>query len=268
MSYQFPDSGSPFSPEPEQKQRGCFFYGCIFASVLLGLILLLFGLASWATYRAANEFVRQYAEDAPAPIPVVEKPAAEVDAIKARIDKFFEDLAAGTATEPLALTADEINALIAAIDEIKGIAAVEFVGENIRAKVSMPLARLPFPIGTLFGGKFLNGTATIDARVVDGHPVVTLVALEAKGKRVPDAFLASLRGQNFAEDLDKNPDAAAAIGRLQSIAVKDGKLIFTPKRPGKPEEPAKEEKAEEPKKAEPAKTADPPKPPDEPSAPK
>ncbi|HEY2154881.1 MAG TPA: hypothetical protein VGH33_04580 [Isosphaeraceae bacterium] len=249
MSYQFPDAGSPFPYEPERKQRGCLFYGCLFAAILLGLILLLVGLAGWATYRAADQFVQQYAEDAPVPIPVVEKPAAEVDAIKARMRAFSESLNTGNATEPLELSADEINALIAAVPQFRGIAAVELVDGNIRGKVSFPIERMPF--GALFKGKYLNGTATIDARIVDGHPVVTVVGLETKGKRVPDAFLVSIRGQNFAQDIDK--DTAETIGRLRSIEVKDGKIIYTPKPPAKEEEPA----AAEPK--EPTKAPEPPK---------
>ncbi len=203
---------------------------------------------------------------------MVEKPPAEVDAIKARIKKFSESLGDGTASEPLELTADEINALIASVPEFRGIAAVELVDGNIRGKVSFPIERMPF--GALFKGKYLNGTATIDARIVDGHPVVMLVGLETKGKRVPDAFLASVRGQNYAQDIDE--DTAEAVGRLKSIEVKDGKLIFTPKPPGKPEpagaEPKEAAKAPEPpmeetpkaeaKKPAPARPADSPKPPE------
>ncbi len=272
MSYQFPDGGSPFPYEPQSRQRGCLFYGCIFSAVLLGLILLVIGLGGWAIYREANQFVTKFAEDSPAPIPVVEKPPAEVEAIKARIRTFSKSLGAGTATEPLELTADEINALIASVPEFRGIAAVELVDGNIRGKVSFPIERMPF--GALFKGKYLNGTATIDARIVDGHPVVMIVGLETKGKRVPDAFLASVRGKNYAEDIDE--DTEDAIGRLKSIEVKDGRIVFTPKPPGKPEpadaEPKEPAKAPEPpkegppkaeaKKPEPARPPDSPKPPE------
>lgn len=272
MSYTFPDTGSTFPYEPERKQRGCLFYGCIFSAVLLGLILLLIGLMGWLTYRWADQFVKQFADDAPAPIAVVEKPDVEVDAIKARIKAFTESLGAGEATEPLELTADEINALIGARPEFRGIAAVELVDGNIRGKVSFPMERMPF--GTLFKGKYLNGTATIDAHVVDGHLVVMLVGLESRGKRVPDSFLVSIR-QGFAQRVDEHVDDMGATGRLKSIEVKDGKLIITPKPPGKPEpaEAAPKEAAKAPaskegipnaeaKKSEPAKAPDPSKSPE------
>ena len=119
-THPFPDSGSPFPPDPERKRRGCFFYGCIVAVVIGALILLLVGLATWATYRATSQFIEQYAEDKPAPIPVVERPEPEVKALGARIDAFADALSAGKATEPLSLTSDEINALIAAVPESQG----------------------------------------------------------------------------------------------------------------------------------------------------
>jgi hypothetical protein len=98
-----------------------------------------------------------------------------------------------------------------------------------------------FPINTLFKGKYLNGTATIDAHVIDGRPAVMLVGLEAKGKRVPDSFLTSIRGPYFAQDIDEDGNAVEAIGRLKSIEVKDGKLILTPKPAGKEEPEAKKD---------------------------
>lgn len=240
----FPDSGSPFPPDPERKRRGCFFYGCIVAIVIGVLVLLLVGLGTWATYRAASQFVEQYAEDKPAPIPVVERPAPEVEALGARIDAFGDALSAGTATGPLSLTSDEINALIAAVPELRGVIAIELVGDKVRGQLSFPVERLGFPIGILFPGKYLNGTATIDARLVDGRPFLAVLDLEAKGKPVPESFLGAIRGKNLAEGLDDDPKIAQAIRRLESVSVKDSKLILTPKSPaepeaGKPEEPAK-----------------------------
>ena len=85
-----------------------------------------------------------------------------------------------------------------------------------------------------------------------------LIGLEAKGQRVPDAALASIRGQNLAEGIEKDEDVGAAVGRIESITVKGGKLILTPKPPAKPGEPAKDaakggEPAKEAKPDEPAK---------------
>lgn len=254
MSTQPPSPADTFAPEPPKRPRGCLFYGCLFAAVLAAIVLLLVGLATWTTYRAASRFV----EDAPAPIPVVERPEPEVEAISARIDTFSDALAAGEATGPLALSADEINALIASFPEFKGRVAVDFAGDKFRAKLSIPLERLGFPIGTLFPGKYLNGTATLDARIVDGRPVVTVDAIEAKGKPIPDAFLDSIRGQNLMEGIEQDAKASQTIGRLESIAVKDGKLVLTPRPPDRPKPPAGPTPAPA-KSDEPARTAEPPK---------
>ena len=261
-THPFPDPGSSLPPEPERKPRGCLFYGCITAIVIGVLVLLLVGLGSWGAYRAASQFVEQYADDKPAPIPVAERPAAEVEALGDRIDAFGDALSAGTATEPLSLTSDEINALIAAVPELRGVIAIELVGDKVRGQLSFPVERLGFPIGTLFPGKYLNGTATIDARFVDGRPFLAILDLEAKGKPVPETFLGAIRGQNLATGLDDDPKIAKALRRLESATVKDGKLILTPRPPGKPTGPAEPPSDKPTEPAEPpdgAKPADPPK---------
>lgn len=264
MATQPPFASEMHHPEPPRKQRGCLFYGCIVAAVLVGIILILVSLVTWSLYRGASQIVAQYAEDTPAPIPVVERPAPEVDAIKARMEEFSDALAAGKATEPLTLSSDEINAVIASVPEFKGIFAVDLAGDKLRGKLSFPIERLGFPIGTLFPGKFINGMATLDARVVDGRPVVTIDAIEARGKPLPDEVLKSIRGQNIFADIENDPKMAASIGRLESIAVKDGKLILTPRPPAKPEPPAKPDDSDKPAKAksvERAKPSDQPQPP-------
>jgi hypothetical protein len=268
MTTQPPFPAETYTPEPPRKQRGCLFYGCIVAALLVGIVVILVSLTAWSLYRGASQIVEQYAEDAPAPIPVVERPAPEVDAIKGRIDTFSDALADGKAAEPLALSADEINAVIASVPEFKGLFAVDLSGDKLRGKLSLPLDRLGFPIGTLFPGKFLNGTATLDARVVDGRPVVTIDAIEARGKPVPDEFLKSIRGQNLFADIEKDPKMAASIGRLESIAVKDGKLILTPRPPAKPEPPAKPDEPARPAEAKAADPARPPAPADQPGPPR
>ena len=53
------------APEPPQKKRGCFFYGCI-VSTCLGLLILVVGVIGVLAVRnAINNFVRAYTDTAP-----------------------------------------------------------------------------------------------------------------------------------------------------------------------------------------------------------
>lgn len=240
----FSEADSSLPPAPERKPRGCLFYGCITAIVLGVLVLLLVGLGSWAAYRGVSQFVEQYAEDRPAPIPVTERPVAEVEDLKARVAAFLDAVESGKPTAPLALSADDINALIATMPEFRGLIAIELAGDKVRGRLSLPTERLGFPIGTLFPGKFLNGTATIDARVVDGKGFLSIVDLEAKGKPIPAAYLDAFRGKNLLEGIEDDNDIAKALRRLKSVTVRDGKLILIPLPPPGPDPAKKEEPAE------------------------
>jgi hypothetical protein len=242
---------TPSPPEPERKPRGCLFYGCLVALVLGLLLLLLVGLGTWAAYRVTNQFLQDFGEDAPAPIPVAERPAADVEALRTRIDAFGEALAAGTATEPLTLTSDEINALIASVPDWKGVIAIELDGDKVRGQLSFPVARLGFPIGTLFPGKYLNGTVTIDARLVDGRPFLAIVEIQARGKPIPENVLNAIIGPNIVEGIENDPKLAPSLRRLRSITVKDSTLILTPMPPPKPEaQPVEPDRPKEPARPE------------------
>ena len=52
-----------FSPEHYEappRQRGCFFYGCIIASVLALLMAILVAVIAFVGYRMLNQWVNEY----------------------------------------------------------------------------------------------------------------------------------------------------------------------------------------------------------------
>ena len=75
----------------------------------------------------------------------------------------------------------------------------------------------------------MNGEAEFNVRFKDGVLFVTISSLEINGKPVPDEFFNSFRGQNIAKDANTNPKYAQAIRNLESVEIKDGKLIITPR---------------------------------------
>jgi hypothetical protein len=56
-------------------------------------------------------------------------------------------------------------------------------------------------------------------------------SLEVRGKPVPRNIMREVTAQNLAERFNADPRAAVGLKRLQSIEVKDGKLIVTAKKP-------------------------------------
>ena len=88
----------------------CLLYGCL-GSVLL--ILLVCGGAGLGGYFWATGLIKNYTAEAPEELPVVELSEEEVEQIKQRSVAFKEAIEEGETPEPLVLTADEINDLMA-----------------------------------------------------------------------------------------------------------------------------------------------------------
>jgi hypothetical protein len=215
-----------FTPEPPYavpKQRGCFFYGCIIASVLAVLTVILLGALAWIAYRFASQMIDQYTATTPRELPKVEMPAEQRQTLKERVEAFRKAVEAGTATEPLVLTSDDLNALIDDNPELKGIIYVKVEGDEVKGQVSIPLDKLNFP---MVRGRYLNGEADLKASLSDGVLIVTLDSVEVNGVKVPDDVMKGIRQQNLAKDAYKDEKTSEMIRKLESLEIKDGKITL------------------------------------------
>jgi hypothetical protein len=219
-----------FTPEPPQampRQRGCFFYGCIIALVLALLMAILIAVSTYFLFRFADQTVKEYTATAPQELPKVEMPAENRQALKDRVEAFRTAADEGTSTEPLVLTSDDLNALIEEDEDLKGKIFVKIVGDEITGQVSIPLDPLAKgPFRAMFQGRYLNGKADLKASLQNGVLMVTLDSIEVNGKKPPEELLAQLRQENLAKDAHRNPKFAGSIRKLESLEVKDGKIIL------------------------------------------
>jgi hypothetical protein len=215
-----------FSPEQYEappRQRGCFFYGCIIASVLAVLMLILLGIAIYVGYRFLAQQIDQYTSTSPIELPKLEMPAEQRQAVKERFESFKKAVDDGTPIEPLVLTSDDLNALISENEDLKGTIYVTVDGDEVKGKVSWPLDKLG--IG-MVRGRYLNGEADLKASLQNGVLIVTLDSIEVNGKKPPEEFLQSLRQQNLAKDMYKDEKNAAMIRKFESLEIKDGKITI------------------------------------------
>jgi hypothetical protein len=214
-----------FTPEQYQappRQRGCFFYGCIIASVLALLMAILIGILAFVGYRALSGLVNEYTATAPEQLPKVEMAAEQRQALKDRVEAFRKAVNEGKATEPLVLTGDDLNVLIEDNAELKGTIFVKIEGDELKGRVSIPLDKLPLP---MFKGRYLNGEAALKASFFDGELIVHMEEIEVKGKKPPEDAMKGFRQQNLAKDLFKDPENAKMLRKLESLEIKDGKII-------------------------------------------
>lgn len=216
-----------FSPEPDQpalpKQHGCFFYGCIIASILALLMVILVTIVSYLFWRFASAAIEQYTSTTPRELPKVDMPPEQRQALKDRFEAFRKAADQGKPTEPLVLTSDDLNALIEENPNLKGLIYVKVEGDEVKGQISFPLDKIGFP---MVRGRYLNGEADLKASLKDGVLIVTLDSLEVNGQKVPEDVMERMRQQHLAEHAYKDEENAEMIRKFESLEIKDGKIII------------------------------------------
>ena len=227
---------NPQAPPAVPKKRGCFFYGCITCLVLLLVGMLGIYIGVRVVLHKMDQMVAEYTDTAPMQMPKSELTAEQTKALKARTDAFSKAIAAHSNTPPLVLTGPELNALIADSSNAKNASNAIYVtleGDAIKGQVSIPLDALDdSPVMKRFHlkGRYLNGACLMQAGVTNGTLGVYIQSLEVKGKPLPAQFMSPLTQKNLAEDYNRNPNNTAAFDKYESITVKDGTMIITPKK--------------------------------------
>jgi hypothetical protein len=143
--------------------------------------------------------------------------------LRERVETFRKAVNEGTPTEALVLTSDDLNALLEDQPELKGKIYVKVDGDEVKGQVSIPLDQIGLP---MFKGRYLNGEADLKASLKDGVLIVTLDSIEVNGKRVPDQVMEGIRKENLAKDAYKDEKSAEMMRKLESLEIKDGKVIL------------------------------------------
>ena len=200
--YEPPKSPSGYG-DAQPRQRGCFFYGCVIASVLTVLLIIMLAVLAFIGVRFFYGLVEQWTSPAPMELPKVQLSEDQRKSARERFLAFRTALEAGTAVDPLVLTSEDLNALIEESSDFKGKIYAKVEGDRLKAQVSIPLDDLD--VGPL-RGRFLNGEAEFKASLSDGVLIVTLDSLEVNGKQLPRSFLAELRAQNWQRTPTRTPE--------------------------------------------------------------
>lgn len=199
---------------------------------MVGCLVLMAGLGFGGYWYLSGQ-VEKFTDTEPEQIPIVEMDEEALQRLQERIDSFSNqvapDSAATEAEEPtevlddadeppleLVLTANEINALLHSNEALRGRAHVVIADGKIQAKVSIPTDQVP-------GGKgrYFNADAEIEVSMTGGILVIKLVDAKVKGESLPEAVMASLKEQNFAEEAYDDVDTAEILQCFESIEVID-----------------------------------------------
>lgn len=213
--------------DPQQKRkRGCLFYLLIIAAISVTVLIIggYFGL------QFARGLVNKLTDSQPMPLPTVHLPEEQMFQLHDRVDTFRNGIKDGDAVEPLELSADELNALIEtdpALAALKNHLFVTIHSNQLSAQISFPAE----DIGLIrLRGRYVNADGIFTASITNQELNITAESLTVKGKPVPRNIMREITAQNLAERFNTDPRSAAGLKKLQSIEVKDGKLIVVPKK--------------------------------------
>lgn len=212
-------------PLRRPKKSGAFpwlLFGCLGG---IAAVIFLVVAAIVVGRMALSGIMDRFTDTEPMPLPQSEMPAEDFVALQERVNAFNADLEAGTATEPLDLTADDINALIQndpRWDDLKGKVFFTIEDDLITGDISMP-------IDALAPGRYINGSSSFNVFLRDGMLYVHLDSLTVNGKTVPEEMMAGIRAENLAKDYVRDPEVRESLDRFESIDVSDGVVRVEPK---------------------------------------
>jgi hypothetical protein len=221
---------SMYYPEPPRKQRGCLFYGCLFTAILALVALIVVAGSLLMAYRVASRAINDYTDTQPIEMARVEVPEAERQAIQDRW-KAFRTAIDDKQSADLELTGPELMVLLEQVPDLRDRLAVTIEDGKINGQVSIPF---DFPG---MGKRFLNGTATLSAKVEDGELFVELVDAKVKGKDLPGVVLSELKKKNLAADVKLDESGRRVLRRIEKLEIQ-GDRIKIHARGGPDPEPA------------------------------
>lgn len=210
--------------------------------------------------------VTKYTDTQAAEIPVVEYEQEEIEALEARIESFTNQVkgkdADGESDEnipangddhtaemgevkenennqplpevvpvkELSLSAEEINALIASEEQLRGRVFVRIEDGRVFGQVSIPTDMVP-------GGKgrFFNADGEFDVSMEDGILVVKLTDASVKGQQIPASVMEGFASENLAKDAYKDAKNAEMLRKFEKIEVVEDKIVLKLREPNEEE---------------------------------
>jgi hypothetical protein len=209
---------------PRRKGLGCFGRGCLILSIfVIVLAIACFAGMYWGLHRHSALFYGYYwlnkthsIAEAPTPVPELSASDQQIQLVQERWQDFEQKTRAGQPAE-IELSADDINALIATNENVRGKVFASIDGDLLRLQVSVP-------IGGLLGrpGYYFNGDVVIELKGPQSLDNPQFSRITINGEQVPTDFLKwKYRSRQLREYLAEQGNAYD----IGTIEIRDGKVI-------------------------------------------
>jgi hypothetical protein len=201
-------------PPPAQKGMGCFGKGCLILGILLVFLCLAF---IGGTYMAVRYLRTEYFPRTSVALPAAAPTDAEQVAAMAKWEA-FESQARAHQPARIELTADELNALIAAEPALRGKAHVSIDGDTAKLKVSIPLGNMRW-----LGGHYMNGECTVQSGASGDPGDARITSIIVNDRPVPDE---ALQWQYGPWSVRRYINDWSTDQKVQKFDIRDGKVIL------------------------------------------
>jgi len=210
---------------PQRKGLGCFGRGCLILLVfVIVLVIACFAGMYWGLHHHSALFygsywmakTRSFAE-APTPVPEFNASNQQIQLVQERWQEFEQKTRAGQSAE-IELSADDINALIATSEDVRGKVFVSIDRDQLRLQMSVP-------IGQFFGrpGYYFNGEVMIELEGTQSLDGPRFRRITVNGEQVPTDFLNwKYSSRQLREHLAEQGNAY----EIGTIEIRDGKVIL------------------------------------------
>jgi hypothetical protein len=210
---------------PPRQGLGCFARGCL-TLLIFAIVLAIAGFAGmyWGLHRHSALFYGSYwlaktrsIAEAPTPVPELNASDQQIERVRERWQDFEQKARAGQAAE-IELSADDINALIATTEGVRGKVFALIDGDQLRLQVSVP-------IGGLLGrpGYYFNGEVVIELEGAQSPDSPRFSRLTINGEQAPTDFLDwKYRSRQLREYVTEQRNAYD----IGTIEIRDGKVIL------------------------------------------
>jgi hypothetical protein len=212
------------APPPKQG-LGCFARGCL-TLLIFAIVLAIAGFAGmyWGLHRHSALFYGSYwlaktrsIAEAPMLVPEFNASDQQIERVRERWQDFEQKARAGQAAE-IELSADDINALIATTEGVRGKVFASIDGDQLRLQASVPiggLLRRP--------GYYFNGEVVIELEGAQSPDSPRFSRLTINGEQAPTDFLDwTYRSRQLREYLTEQRNAYD----IGTIEIRDGKVIL------------------------------------------
>jgi hypothetical protein len=211
-------------PETTRKPHGCFFWGCLAALAVGVLIGGCVGLFTYQLYQMAM----QATSSEPRPVPEYQARPGEATEVKERIEAFKKAAEEDRPAE-LALTGDDLNALIAQdpeLRELKGHVFVRVEDGQVLLDVSVPLKKVPL-VQDLprLSGRYFNGSVGLKPALAGGRLLLFVESASVEGERLPDDFMRGLRDKNLLERA-RDEELVEFARQARSLEVQGDRVVL------------------------------------------